>query len=60
MAGNAALGFSLSVVFASGEIVCLLAACLVAEGPLPGLYVGFFLRLGLDNSSSSRPSFRVR
>ena len=59
-AGNVALGFSLSVVFASGDIVCLLAACLVAEGPLPGLYVGFFLRLGLDNSSCSRLSFRVR
>ena len=37
MAGNVAFGFCLSVVFASGEVGCLLAACRVAEGPLPGL-----------------------
>ena len=56
MAGNV----DVVVVLQSCEAVCFWAACLVVDGLLCGLWVFFFLHLGLTGVSSSRPSVRVR
>ena len=50
----------LFVFFGSGDTVRFCAATLVAEGALRGLWVIFFLFLGIVSNSFSYPSLRVR